>query len=153
MPLFYSSFLGQEELGCYQQVLVPGFQESQSYTKCFNAKPIKKKFSNEIQLRMRIRHPHVPTSKALRHPRLDLEGRTYDLGFLSRFTFKRSNVQICSKPILSWRMTRGCWSEQNTWLMSAFPTRSWAISMAVYSPFSDRLSAPKNYIMHPHPHC
>ena len=71
MPSF-QSFLGQEEPGCYQQVLVPSFQESQSYTKCFNAKPIKKKFSNEIQLRMRIRHPHVPTSKALRHPRLPL---------------------------------------------------------------------------------
>ena len=33
--------------------------------------------------------------------------------------------------------------------MSAFPMRSWAMSMAVYSPFSGGLSGPKNYSTYP----
>ena len=86
----------------------------------------------------KIRSPlsHVPLSEAQHWTLLDLEGRTYDLGFLGgRCRFK--------KPVLSWMMKRGFWSV--VLVLVADVRFSNAMSMAVYSPFSGGLSASMSY--------
>ena len=77
-----------------QQILVPGLQQSRSLTRCFNAKPMEKTFSKDIQLQMRKISPyHMYLIRKLCTTRgsISKEG-LYDLEFLNISRFKAHTV-------------------------------------------------------------
>ena len=114
----------------------PQCAASSTLYEVFQCKAYRKNFSIEIQLLMRRPH-HIKCTWSGSFTLHSARSRRND------FTIWAISINPGSKPILSWRIKRGFWSEEYSSLMTTFPTRSSAISMAVYCPFSCGLSALK----------